>query len=59
VAVVHVRDVPDDLHREIRKLGIDRGESLRTIVIRAVEAERDRMRTEAATKAKPERKGRR
>jgi hypothetical protein len=47
VAVVHVRDVPDDLHREIRKLGIDRGESLRTIVIRALEAERDRMRVEA------------
>jgi hypothetical protein len=47
VAVVHVRDVPDDLHREIRKLGIDRGESLRTIVIRALERERDRMRTEA------------
>jgi hypothetical protein len=47
VAVVHVRDVPDELHRELRKLGIDRSESLRTIVIRALERERDRMRAEA------------
>jgi hypothetical protein len=53
VAVVHVRDVPEDLHREIRKLGIDRGESLRTIVIRALERELERMRTEAEAGTAP------
>jgi predicted HicB family RNase H-like nuclease len=46
VGYLQVRDVPDDLHREARVLATERGESLRALVIRALEREVDRLRGE-------------
>lgn len=43
---LQVRDVPDDLHRAARVEAVEAGESLRALVIRALEREVERMRRE-------------
>jgi predicted HicB family RNase H-like nuclease len=43
---LQVRDVPDDLHRAARVEALEAGESLRALVIRALEREVERMRRE-------------
>jgi predicted HicB family RNase H-like nuclease len=44
VALLHVRDVPDDLHRAARITAIEDGISLRELVIAALEREVERRR---------------
>jgi predicted HicB family RNase H-like nuclease len=43
---LQVRDVPDDLHRAARVEAVEAGESLRALVIQALEREVERMRRE-------------
>ena len=50
-----IRDVPDGLHREAKVLATERGESLRALVIRALEREVEVLRAEV----EPARRGRR
>lgn len=50
---LQVRDVPDDLHREARVLATERGESLRALVIRAIEREVERLRRERPERRRP------
>lgn len=51
VGYLQIRDLPDDLHREARVLATQRGESLKALVIRAIEREVARLRDEAAGEA--------
>jgi predicted HicB family RNase H-like nuclease len=44
VALLHVRDVPDDLHRAARIEAIESGDSLRELVIEALRREVERRR---------------
>jgi plasmid stability protein len=43
VAILYIRDVPDDLHRRLRVAAAQRDESMRALVLRAVEHELDRL----------------
>jgi plasmid stability protein len=43
---LYVRDVPDDLHRRARVAAARRGESIRALVLRALEAECARLDAE-------------
>lgn len=43
VALLYVRNVPDQLHRRMKAAAALLGESLNTAVVRAVEAEVERM----------------
>ena len=46
VTVLHIRDVPDKLHRDARVEALKAGESLKDLVLRAIEREVERMRRE-------------
>lgn len=46
MAVLQVRNVPDDLHRTARILAIERGETLSAVVVRALDREVSRMKAE-------------
>jgi predicted HicB family RNase H-like nuclease len=46
-------DIPDDLHRRAKARAAMRGESLKALVLRALEREVDRLDAEDRRRAKP------
>lgn len=50
MGVLQVRDLDDDLHRDIRIEAIERGETLKAFITRALENELERSRKERGGK---------
>jgi plasmid stability protein len=48
VATVYLRNIPEDLHRRLRVAAAIKGESMRSLALRALEAEVERMEAEEA-----------
>jgi plasmid stability protein len=48
VATVYLRNIPEELHKRLRVAAAIKGESLRTLALRALEAEVERMEAEEA-----------
>lgn len=50
VGVLHIRDLPDDLHRAARLAALEADETLREFIIAAIEHELERRQREASRK---------